>query len=328
MDAVPAFMKRACLAVVALAVLATVAACGSDDKPTSTPTTAGGAIATSAPDFPATFQRSDGKQTTLDAAPKRIISLSPGATEIIYALGAEGALVAVDKNANYPDAADKFPEKVDAYEPNVEAIVGLNPDLVIVASDPGGLVDRLEELRIPVLYNDIDTDVTTVEDVLGQIILLGRATGTSDKAQALVNSLKQRVDNVASKVDDVLGPDQPVVYHELDSTYFSAANNTFVGDLYAILHAKNIAGNGGGVAYPQLTQEAIIAANPTAIVLADEAFGVSIDSVKARPGWSAIPAVKNNAIFAVNPDIISRPGPRIVDALEELARDLYPQRFQ
>jgi iron complex transport system substrate-binding protein len=308
-----------------------VAACGSGESTSPSRTLVANpspntGISTPAP-FPLTLQRSDGKQVTLEQAPARMISLSPGATEIIYALGAESALVAVDKNANYPAAADTFPTKVDAYEPNVEAIAGLSPDLVIVASDSGGLVAKLDELKIPVLYYDLDSDVTTVEHVLGQIRILGQVTDTDEQAQALIAGLKERVDVVARTVDDVQGPDEPVVYHELDSTYYSAAEGTFVGDLYRILHAKNIAGSGGGVTYPQLTQETIIASNPTAIVLADEAFGVSIESVKARPGWSAIPAVRNNAVFAINPDIISRPGPRIVDALEQLAHDLYPQRF-
>ena len=103
--------------------------------------------------------------------------------------------------------------------------------------------------------------------------------------------------------------------------------DTFIGNLYTVLRATNIAGDGGGIAYPQLTQEAIIAANPDVIVLGDEAFGVSIDSVKARPGWDAIAAVQNERIYSIDPDIISRPGPRIVDALEELARKLYPELF-
>jgi iron complex transport system substrate-binding protein len=117
------------------------------------------------------------------------------------------------------------------------------------------------------------------------------------------------------------------VFHELDSTFYSVSEDTFVGDLYRILQMENIAGDGGGIAYPQLTQEAIIAANPRVIVLADEEFGVSIDSVKARPGWDQIDAVQNDRIYSVDPDLISRPGPRIVDALEQLAQQIYPTRF-
>jgi iron complex transport system substrate-binding protein len=119
----------------------------------------------------------------------------------------------------------------------------------------------------------------------------------------------------------------PSVYHELDSTFYSVADDTFIGNLYRTLKARNIAGDGGGIAYPQLTQEAIIAASPDIIVLADEAFGVTEESVRARPGWDAIKAVQDGRIYGVDPDIISRPGPRIVDALEALAADFYPEVF-
>jgi len=318
-------------AVAAGALLIATACGGSSRSHTQTPNPAGspaaGAATSDAGGFPLTLQRSDGKPLTLTKPPSRIVSLSPGATEIIYALHAEARLIAVDKNADYPGAAKTFPEKVDAYEPNVESIAALGPDLVIVASDTGGLVAKLDELKIPVLYNDLDTDVKTTRDVLAQIHVLGQVTGANDQAAALITSLSARIDRVRQAVDGARPAPAPVVYHELDETFFSASDDTFVGDLYRILHVTNIAGDGGGVTYPQLTQEKIIAADPTIIVLADEAFGVSIDSVKARPGWSSITAVHEGRIFALDADIISRPGPRIVDALEQLARDIYPTRF-
>ncbi|HZP57592.1 MAG TPA: ABC transporter substrate-binding protein [Dehalococcoidia bacterium] len=305
------------LAVAALALLA--AACGdsksgSGSRPTPTP----------AASFPVTLDRSDGKTLTLDAAPQRIVSLSPGATEIIYALGAEGSLAAVDNQADYPQAAKDFPTKVDAYQPNVEAIAGLDPDLVFVATDSDGIVAALDRLHVPVLFSDLNT-VTTIDGVYDQIRLLGRATGTSGRAEDLVAALQARERAVTGAVADV--SDGPRVYHELDSTFYTASDASFIGDLYRLLHARNIAGDGGGNPYPQLTQEAILAANPDVIVLADEEFGVSVDSVKARPGWDEVAAVKDNRIYGVDPDVISRPGPRIIDALETLAKDLYPEKF-
>ncbi len=313
------------LAVAVLALLA--AACGSSSS-SSTPTAAKAAASpTPAAAFPISVQRSDGKTLTLSAAPKRVVSLSPGATEIIYAIGADGELAAVDKDANYPDTANAFPTKVDAYQPNIESIRALNPDLVIVASDSNGLVAKLDQLNVPVLYVDIDTSIKTVDDVLTQIGVIGKVTGMSDKADALVASLRARIDKVTSALQSLPAGSPLSVYHELDSTFYSASEGTFIGDVYRLLKMKNIAGS-GTTAYPQLTQEAIIAANPQVIVLADEAYGTSIDSVKARPGWSAIDAVKNNKIFSINPDIVSRPSPRIVDALEQLAKDVYPDRFQ
>lgn len=321
--------------LLALILLGTMlAACGSGKSTTDqrranfndNPTEIAGVPTRAA--FPLAIQRSDGKTLTIANPPSRIVSLSPGATETLFALGAEKSLVAVDKNADYPDGAKNFATKVDAYEPNIEAIRALNPDLVIMASDTGGLLAKLDDLKIPVLYQDINTDITDIDGVLGQIALLGQITGTTEQSGPLVQQLAERVGKVKSAVAGISSAVAPSVYHELDSTFYSASNKTFVGNIYDILHATNIAGDGNGVAYPQLTQEAIIAANPKVIVLADEAFGVTIDSVKARPGWGAIDAVKNNQVFAVDPNIISRPGPRIVDALETIAKDLYPSRFK
>ncbi|HEY7802286.1 MAG TPA: helical backbone metal receptor, partial [Dehalococcoidia bacterium] len=277
--------------------------------------------------FPVTLERSDGNSLTLTAAPKRFVSLSPGATEILYALGAQSELAAVDKQSDFPDAAKNFPTKLDAFSPNVEAIAALKPDLVFVTGNEGGLIDALDRLSIPVLFSDLN-EVKTLDDVYGQITLLGKASGKDAEATALVASLKARAKKVTDAVQDVTPAQAPTVYHEVDDTYFTASDGSFIGNLYTLLHAKNIAGDGGGSPYPQLTAEKIIAANPSVVVLADEAFGTTVDSVKQRPGWQTIAAVKNNAIFSIDPDISSRAGPRIINALEQLAKDIYPQRFK
>ncbi len=328
-------MTKTCtrsLLALLLAVIAAIAvACGGDGSSSKTATPTAGAPADATPlvstndAFPVQLPRSDGKKLTLQSAPARIVSMSPGATEIIYAIGAEGQLAAVDKQADYPDGAKNFATKVDAFEPNLEQIVALKPDLVFIATDSNGIVAALDRLNVPVLFSDINVDVKTVNDVFRQIKLLGTATGKSANADTLIGQLRPRMTAVVNAVQDIAQP--PSVYHELDDTYFTASSGSFIGDVYHQLRATNIAGDGGGVAYPQLTQEAIIAANPTTIVLADEAFGTTVDSVKARPGWQTIDAVKNGKIFGIDPDIISRPGPRIIDALEQLAKDFYPEKF-
>jgi iron complex transport system substrate-binding protein len=119
----------------------------------------------------------------------------------------------------------------------------------------------------------------------------------------------------------------PRVYHEVDNTYFTAGPGSFINDIYALLKAQNIAAP-TGQAFPQLSAEAIIAANPEVIILADEDAGESPQTVAARPGWGQIAAVQNHRVYTVDPDIVSRPGPRLVDALQALARLLYPERFR
>lgn len=313
------------------AALLAAAACGGDGNGDETPfeenpTEIQGVSTPSA--FPMEVVRSDGQKLTLAAPAKRIVSLSPGATEIIFALGGEASLAGVDRLANYPAAAASFEPKVDAFQPNVEAIAALTPDLVIAADDGSGIVGNLDRLNIPVLYLDIDTEVRSIDDVFGQIGLLGRITGTEEAADKLLVDLNARVKAIEEKLVGLPTTRGPAIYHELDDTYYSVSDGTFIGSLYRTLHARNIAGDGGGVPYPQLTQEAIIAASPDIIVLADEDFGVTIESVKARPGWSAIKAVQEDRIYGINADIISRPGPRIVDALEQLAKAFYPNAFQ
>jgi iron complex transport system substrate-binding protein len=314
-----------------IATTLVLAGCGSDDdgEPTRTvnedPTPIEG-VATAAA-FPVSVRRSDGQDLVVEQPVERIVSLSPGATEIIYALGAESRLAGVDNQADYPEAARNFQPKVDAFEPNVEAIAALDPDLVIVANDSSGIVGALDRLDIPVLYLDLDTEVKSIDDVFGQIGLIGRLTGTEERAIGIITDLSARRDAIEDALEGLPQTDGPTVYHELDDTFYSVSDQTFIGNLYRTLKARNIARDGGGVAYPQLTQEAIIAENPEIIVLADEEFGVTIESVRQRPGWASMDAVRENRIYAIDPDIISRPGPRIIDALEALARNFYPQAF-
>jgi iron complex transport system substrate-binding protein len=316
-----AWFRQAGIVILA-GLLLLAAACGDDDDNNGNGATNGGGDG-----HPVTVMRSDGVELVVEEPPGRIVSLSPAATEIIYAIGAEEALAAVDNFSDYPQAAADFPTKLDAYEPNAEAIAGVEPDLVVVAFDAAGLVEALDRLDIPVLYLNPD-DATTIEHVLEYIVIFGDVTGHRHEAADLVESLELRIAAVEEAVGDAGDGEGPSVYHELDDTFYTVSEDTFIGNLYVRLGARNIAGDGGGTFYPQLTQEAIIDANPDVIILGNEAFGVTPEIVSARPGWSAISAVQDDRIYGVDPDIISRPGPRIVDAFEELARHLYPERFE
>jgi iron complex transport system substrate-binding protein len=290
-----------------------LAACGGDDET---------APAGAQPDtgLPVTVERSDGREITIEEAPQRIVSLSPGATEILFAIGAGDSVAASDDFSDYPPEAQETP-KLDAFEPNLEAIVGVEGDLIIVAHNQDNVVEALDDLGEPVLYLVVPEDVA---GVLEQIRLFGRITDHQDEAEELAHSLEDRIDAIETKLADV---DQgPRVFHELDNTLYTAAPDSFIGDLYRLLKADNIAA-GSDNPYPQLTQEVVIDRDPEVIILADADFGESPETVRARAGWDVISAVKNDRIHPVDPDIVSRPGPRVVDALEELARLLYPDRF-
>ena len=311
-------MRRFALALLPwLALSFSLAACGEEETaPSPTPT----AQTPTAVTYPLTVQRSDGKSITIEAAPQRIASLSPGATEVFYAIGAGPQLIATDMQSDYPAEAART-TKLDAFQPNLEAIAGVEADLIFLANNQDDVVGALDALDKTVLYVEVPDDLA---GVIEQVRLLGRVSGHVDEAESLAREMESRVQAVQDRLEGVTAG--PRVFHELDNTLFTAAPDSFVGDLYSILKAQNIAA-GAPTPYPQLTQEEVIARDPEVIILADEEFGETPDAVKARPGWSAISAVKNDRIYGVDPDLVSRPGPRVVEGLEQLARLLYPERF-
>jgi iron complex transport system substrate-binding protein len=311
-------IRGGALALSLALLLALGAACGDDsDNGTSTPT----ATANAAAQYPLTLTDGLGRSVTLEAAPQRIASLSPAATEILFAIGAGDQVAAVDKFSDYPPEA-KTREQIDAFQPSVEAIAGAQPDLVLLVYDPGNLVDGLTNANMTAFLLETPT---SVEGVLEQIRLLGQATGHRQEGEELAQSMQQGVTAIEERLADV--EQGPRVFHELDDQLYTIAPSSFVGDLYAILKAQNIAA-GTDQAYPQLSQEAIIEKDPEVIILGDTAGTESPETVKARPGWGSISAVVNNRIYSIDPDIVSRPGPRLVDALDTLAQMLYPERFE
>lgn len=296
-------------------------------EPLATPLTAVFACAgppeTTAPDasaFPVEITDSVGNTVTLEAPPQRIASLSAGHTEILYAIGAGDQVTAVDNTSDCPQAVNDLP-KVNAFTPSVEAIADLEPDLVVIFFDPGDLQASLQNLDIAVLNLAAPA---SVQGVYEQTALLGEATGHAADAADLVADMQAEVQDIQSQIGEVT--EGPTVFHEIDSTYFTAGPGSFIADLYDILAAQNIA-DATGEAYPQMSAEAIIQADPEVIVLADEDAGETPETVKARPGWSSISAVQNARIHVIDPDIVSRPGPRLVEALRFLAMFLYPERF-
>ena len=315
------------------ALLALAASCNSGGSPPASPEASpaagafsfdcAAAIAATAPDagaFPVEVADSGGNTVKLEEPPRHIVSLSAGHTEILYAIGAGDQVAAVDNTSDCPAAVNDLP-KVDAFAPSVEQIAGLEPDLVVIFFDPGDLQTSLQGLGIPVLNLAAPESVQGAYD---QVALLGEATGHVEDATRLGGEMEAAVQDVRSRLVGVAEP--PTVFHEIDTKYFSAGSGTFIGDLYGILGAENIA-DATGEAYPQMSAEAIIQSDPDVIILADEDAGESAATVKARPGWGSVSAVKNGRIYVIDPDIVSRPGPRLVEALRTLAGYLYPELF-
>ncbi|MEV5820493.1 ABC transporter substrate-binding protein [Micromonospora haikouensis] len=290
----------ATLAVAALA-LGACAEKSSDDAPTP-----GGTSAAAA--FPVTVGK-----LTLDKRPEKIVSLSPTATEMLFAIGAGKQVTAVDDQSNYPPDAPK--SDLSGFQPNAEAIAGKSPDLVVLSNDTNKIVEQLTTLKIPVLLTPA---ATTLEDSYRQLADLGTLTGHPDEAADVVTRMK---DDIAKLTKDLPQRSAKLTYyHELGPELYSATSKTFIGSIYALAGLENIAdasdadGKNGG--YPQLSQEIIVKANPDFVFLADtKCCKQSPETVKARSGWAGVTAVKNNQVVALDDDIASRWGPRVVDLL-------------
>jgi iron complex transport system substrate-binding protein len=247
-------------------------------------------------------------------APKAIVSLSPTATEMLFAIGAGPQVIAVDDQSNYPADALAKPHTLSGFEPNVEAIAALKPDLVVM-SDPK-VKDQLTSLGIKVWIGSAPKGFKGIYD---QIEQLGAATGHGADAAGLVASMQT---DIAAAVHGVTAPAAPLkVYNELDPTFFSVTSNTFIGAVYSLFGMKNIAdGAQAGNDYPQLNAEYIVKANPDIVVLADsKCCSADAKSVAGRPGWSSVRAVQHQGVLTVDDDIASRWGPRIVDFVKSVA---------
>jgi iron complex transport system substrate-binding protein len=248
------------------------------------------------------------------ALPSRIVSLSPTATEDLFAIGAGPQVVAVDNDSDYPKNAPHT--SLSGYTPNIEAIAAYNPDLVVI-SNGGDFVSQLDKLGIKVVQ---EPAADNLAQAYQQIRDLGALTGHAEKAGAVVRSMELQLKKIIRSVPK--SRRHLTVYHELDQTYYSATSSTFIGRLYKLFGFRNIAdaADTAGTGYPQLSAEYIVARNPAIIVLADSVCcGQNATTVAARPGWQTIAAVRNHRVIAVNDDIASRWGPRIVQFARAIA---------
>jgi iron complex transport system substrate-binding protein len=239
--------------------------------------------------------------------PSRIVSLSPTATEDLFAIGAGPQVVAVDNDSDYPKQAPHT--SLSGYTPNVEAIAAYNPDLVVI-SNGGDFASQLQKLGIRVA---LEPAADNLAQAYQEIRDLGSLTGHVEKAAAVVRSMEVQLKRIVQSVPR--SRRHLSVYHELDQTYYSATSSTFIGRIYKLFGFRDIADGAdtAGTGYPQLSAEYILAQNPAIIVLADTVCcGQSAKTVATRPGWRNIAAVKNGRVVAVNDDIASRWGPRIV----------------
>ena len=252
-----------------------------------------------------------GYTTKIAKKPTKIISLSPSATEIFYAVGAGSQILAVDNLSNFPTGTPV--SEISAFEPNVEAILAKKPDLVLLSIDSTKapqIRNALVKLGIPVL---MEKAPATLQDVYAENTLLAKVTDRQAGAVKLNTSMAKSIKEILAKAKK---SSKIRIFHELDDTYYSVTSNTFIGKVYKDFGAVNIADAAAGAdnsGYPQLSAEYLLKSDPQVIFLADAQYGVTADSVSKRAGWSQISAVKNKKIVELPADIPSRWGPRLVD---------------
>jgi iron complex transport system substrate-binding protein len=302
--------------VAGAAMAATLAACTSSSaSPTPGKSTAGSAKA----GFPVTVTTAAGT-AHLTSRPDAIVSLSPTATEMLYAIGAGSQVKAVDDDSDYPKQAPMT--KLSGFTPNAEAIAAYKPDLVVISNNLDGITAKLNALSIPVL--DLPAAVN-LSGVYTEFTELGAATGRVAQAKTEDSTLKADIKQIVASEP---AHSKPLTYYYEISTdpYYSVTSSTFIGSLLSLLGMKSIADAATGAAasggYPSLSAEYILKANPDYIILADTGStggGQDAATVSARPGWSVLTAVKDKHIILLNADIASRWGPRIIDLLRDVA---------
>jgi iron complex transport system substrate-binding protein len=246
---------------------------------------------------------------TLAQRPTHIVSLSPTATEMLFAIGAGSQVTAVDDQSDYPSDAPKT--NLSGFKPNAEAIAAKNPDLVVISEDTDKIKEQLTTLKIPVYQA---AAAKTLDDTYTQLTDIGALTGHQPQAASEAQRLK---DKIAALIQGVPKRAKPLTYYyELDPTLYSVTSKTFIGSLFSLVGLQNIAdpadagGKAGG--YPQLSAESVVQSNPDLVFLADaECCQQSPDTVKARPGWSTLTAVRAGQVVTLPGDIASRWGPRL-----------------
>jgi cobalamin transport system substrate-binding protein len=299
--------------VVAFVLALSVAACGSYAGSSDVTGGEGASSSTESSSFPVTVEGTNG-QVKIDERPVRIVSLSPTATEDLFAIGAGEQVIAVDDQSTFPPEAPTT--ELSGFEPNVEAIAGYEPDLVVYATEPGDLGSSLEGLGMTALQLDA---APTLEVAYDQIEQLGAATDHADEAGALVEDMRSEVEALVEGADLASGTS---FYYEPDDTFYSVTSKTFIGQLFVLLGLENIAdaaGKGSG-GYPQLSAEYIIESDPDLIFLADtRCCDQSLQTVARRPGWGELTAVTDGDVVPLDDDVASRWGPRVVDLLRQIS---------
>lgn len=278
---------------------------------------------TSEAEFPVTVTDATGNELTFDEKAEEIVSVLPSNTEIAFALGLDDEIVGVTELDNYPkEAAEK--ETVGNFQINVEKVISLEPDVVLAdESVDEAALDQIRDAGVQVLVVKTATDF---EEVYDAIHLIAEVTDTTEKADEIEANMKEKLTSLEEKVAEIEEPKSVYVEISPSPETYTAGKNTFINTILEKINAKNNAGDLEG--WPKVNEEAVLEMNPDVILTT---YGSYVDDpvteITDRKAWSDITAVKNEEIYDVNEDLVSRPGPRLVEGAEQLAKAIYPDLF-
>ncbi|EDL61597.1 ABC transporter substrate-binding protein [Gimesia maris] len=282
--------------------------------------------------YPVTVTDYRGQDVTIQSQPQRIISLMPAHTEILFAIGAGEQLVGCTSLCNYPPETKSL-KKIAFANPgsiSLEALVELQPDLIILGGDYHRLLaEQLEKIKVPVL----SFESQSLADIEKSILGIAKATGHTDRGKQIIHQIKEDIQAIQERVKPFQEQGRPRVFYQVwDQPLMTAGPESFIGELITLVGGDNIFGD-LKIAYPQVSEETLVVRNPDVILLPGLKNNPQADArqaiatLKQRPGWDKMNAVKNQRIYIIEDDLISRPGPRVVQGLQNVAQALYPEAF-
>lgn len=279
--------------------------------------------------FPVTVKDAFDEEVVIEEKPEKIISLIPSNTEIVYALDSGDAIVGVTDFDNYPEEA-MSKEKVGGIEFNIEKMISLKPDLVLA---PGSTADTakegLQQLKDAGIAVVVVNDAQSFEEVYQSIEMIGKSIGETEKAAELVDSMKNSFTELKKKAESIKPEEQKTVFVEVspEPEIYTAGNHTFINEMLELIGAKNAAGDMEG--WPKVDPEVMVERNPDVIVTTYGYYTEKpVEKVLARKGWNNVKAVKDQQVFDVHSDLVTRSGPRLAEGAEVLAKAIYPDVFK
>ncbi len=264
------------------------------------------------------------KELTFEEVPATVVSLIPSNTEILYAIGAGDKLVGATDYDNYPAEATEVERVSDSVTFNAERIIEMEPDVVIGYST--GAPTGYEDLEAAGIQVFVIESAESFEDVYGDIEQISTVMGLEDKGEELIASIQEQIEGVQEKVESTEEKKQMYLEISPSPEIYTTGQNTFQQEILNHAHVENLFGDMEG--WPQISEEEVIQRNPGIIATTVSYVENPIDEIKAREGWSDIEAIKNDEVFFLDSDITSRPGPRIGEAVELVAKTVYPEAFE